>query len=569
MTQRPATAAVPAAVPASEIAPLREPSLLDATCNAFAEDFAALSPTEATAAGIPGHDGELQNFCPEYFESVADRIRELVADVEALNDTTDDSDDDEDFDDVDHLTATIVRDRMASYLAFHHRGEDLRWLNNIASPVQIIRDSFELMPKDTPEALDAVASRMSKVREALRGYAESLAEAAATGHVAARRQVEAVIEQCEALAGEHSQLQEQGLDPDSQVVVGARDAFAEFADWLSTELAPLAGTEDAVGRERYELFSGYFLGREVDLDQAYAWAREELAVTVEEQKQLAQVLYGEGTGVLEAYRKLDREPRYQLHGTEALMEWMASVNEEAYRELGGVDFTIPEDMPKVQCAVDRAGSGGIFYTPPSDDFSRPGTMWWSVPKGQETFHTWQELTTVFHEGMPGHHLQLATSMLQRRTLNLWRRSMCWNAAHGEGWALYAEHLMADHGYFEDPGFRMGLLDSRRLRLARVMVDIGVHLKKATPDGSGVWDAQYAKAFLRSNCAMGDANLAFELERYLGWPGQAPAYALGYRDWLTLRDKAVAQGMDLRRFHDKAMRLGSMPMDLLASEVLNH
>ena len=91
--------------------------------------------------------------------------------------------------------------------------------------------------------------------------------------------------------------------------------------------------------------------------------------------------------------------------------------------------------------------------------------------------------------------------------------------------------MAELGYLEDPGFRMGLLDAQRFRAARVALDIGVHLGKKTPDGQGVWDADYAGEFLRSHTAMADANLRFELNRYLGWPGQAPSYALGQRLWV--------------------------------------
>ena len=548
--------------------PVRKPSLLDATCEDFVYDMAELVPTLGTELGLEGLDGELQDYSPDFWEAVADRMRDLVQDIEALNDSTDDSDDEDDFDDVDRLTAAVVRDRMTRELDLHHRGEWLRSLNVIASPLQSIRDSFSLMPNSTPEELDAIASRLSKVRGALRGYAESLAEAAQVCHVASHRQIDAVINQAEALAEVGSQLEDLGVDPESAVVQDAKDAFAEFADWLSTELSTQATHEDSVGRDRYELFAGQFLGRDIDLDEAYDWAKEQLTETIDEQAQLAAALYGPGTSVLSAYRQLNEDPRYQLRGTDALLEWMNGVNERALEELAGTDLTVPSDLRKVQCAVDPAGSGGIFYTPPSDDMLRPGTMWWSVPRGQEVFHTWQELTTVFHEGLPGHHLQIGTALSQRRSLNLLRRNM-FNSGHGEGWALYAEHLMAEHGYFEDPGFRMGLLDSRRLRLARVLVDIGVHLKKTTPDGSGVWDAQYAKAFLRDNCAMPEAQLAFELDRYLGWPGQAPSYALGFRDWLNLRDKALRHGMSVKRFHDKALRLGAMPMDMLACEVLNH
>lgn len=538
----------------------REPSLLDATCEDFVYDLADITPTLATQIGIDGHDGELQDFSPAYWDRLADRIRDLVADVDALNDSTDQSDDEDDFDDVDNLTAALLRDRMTAQLEFHHRGELLRLLNSIESPVQTIRDSFALMPKVTEEDFDTIASRMSRIPSALAGYRESLAEAAAAGDIASHRQIDAVINQCELLAASESQLDELGLSPDSAVVDGAKEAFAQMADWLSTELSPQAGHEDGVGRERYTLFAEYYHGRDVDLDAGYEWAQDQLRETIAEQERIARELYGDAS-VAGAYRRLNGEHRYTIEGTDALLDWMTEVNEAAARAFG-VDNT-------VECAIDPAGSGGIFYTPPSDDMIRPGTMWWSVPAGQTTFHTWQELATVFHEGVPGHHLQMSAALDNRAELNMWRRSVCWNAAHGEGWALYAEHLMADRGFFDDPGYRMGLLDSRRLRLARVLVDIGVHMKKPTPDGNGTWDAQYAKAFLRDNTAMPEANLAFELDRYMGWPGQAPSYALGYKDWVDLRGQALAQGFTEDEFHAKALSLGSMPMDMLANEVLNH
>ena len=539
---------------------MREPSLLDATCEDFVYDLAAISPTLATQIGIDGHDGELQDFSPEYWDRVADRMRDLIADVDALNDSTDESDDEDDFDDVDNLTAAILRDRLCMKLELHHRGELLRQLNNIASPIQEIRDSFALMPRVTEQDFDAIASRMSRIPAALAGYRESLAEAASAGDVASHRQIDAVINQCEALGESESQLDELGLPPESKIVEEAKAAFTQMADWLSTELGPKSPHDDAVGRERYELFAEFFHGRNVDLDEGYAWAQEELKRTVDKQKQIARKLYDDDS-VAAAYRHLNQDERYTIHGTDNLLAWMNSVNEDVANV-----FPIPEGMPPVECAIDRAGSGGIFYTPPSDDMIRPGTMWWSVPEGQETFHTWQELTTVFHEGIPGHHLQHAYALLNRGELNFWRRSVCWNSAHGEGWALYAEHLM--DGYREDLGYRMGLLDSMRLRLARVMVDIGVHLKKTTPEGTGVWDAQYAKAFLRDNTAMAEANLAFELDRYMGWPGQAPSYALGFKDWIDLRDQALSRGMTQDEFHTKALSLGSMPMDILAHAILH-
>lgn len=545
----------------------RSPSLLDASCEGFVHDLAALSPTDATAWGIPGFDGELQDFSPEYWGALADRTREMIADVDAFDDGTDDSDDEDDFDEVDHVTAAVLRDRLCLDLDLHHHGEDLAQLNNIASPVQTIRDTLLIMPTDTPEQIDAIRSRLSKVPAALAGYRESLAEAAGHGHVAPARQIDEVYSQCQDLVESPSLLENLGVVKDAPEIGAAKAAFADMADWLSEQLANHAPREDAVGRERYQRFSHLFVGDSVDLDEAYCWGLERLREIDAQQQAIARELYGTGD-VRQAYRKLNEEPRYTLHGQEELLSWMQKTADDAVAGLHGSAFDIPEQVRTIEAKIDPAGTGGIFYTPPSDDFSRPGRMWWSVPAGQATFHTWQELSTVFHEGVPGHHLQIGQTLVERGNLNLWRRVACWNSGHGEGWALYAEQLMEELGYHEDPGTRMGLLDAQRLRAARVVLDIGVHLGKKVPEGTMVWDATYAKAFLRENTAMDEANLRFELNRYLGWPGQAPSYALGQRLWQQTRDDAVAQGMSVADFHREALSLGSIPMSILREQILD-
>ena len=551
-----------------EVAGEREPSLLDCACETFVGDLAALSPTDATAWGIDGFDGELQDFSPDYWNDVAERNREMCMDVDAFDESTDASDDEDDFDDVDHVTAEVLRDRLYLDLDLHHNGEDLRLLNNIDSPVQTIRDTFLLMDTDTDDELEALRSRMSKVPAALEGYRESLIEAAAHGHVAAHRQVDNLVNQCEDLADSDSMLEGLGLPADSKEVVDAKAAFGAFADWLGEELGPQAPHHDAVGRDRYELFSRKFVGDKVDLDEAYEWGMNRVMEIRSEQEAIARKLYGEGTTVREALHNLNQDERYLVHGVDEIREWMQDVADDAIAGIDGEHFDIPPEIATIECKIDPAGTGAIFYTPPSDDLLRPGRMWWSVPEGQTTFHTWQELTTVFHEGVPGHHLQCGATLAEASALNFWRRSACWISGHGEGWALYAEQLMADLGYLDDLGYRMGLLDSQRLRAARVVLDIGVHLQKKLPDSNSVWDSSIARAFLRENTAMDDANLNFELERYLGWPGQAPSYALGQRMWEHIRDEALAEGQSLAEFHSRALKLGSMPMSILRGEVLD-
>jgi uncharacterized protein (DUF885 family) len=201
-------------------------------------------------------------------------------------------------------------------------------------------------------------------------------------------------------------------------------------------------------------------------------------------------------------------------------------------------------------------------------------MWWSVPEGVTEFSTWREVTTVFHEGVPGHHLQVAQTAYRSNLLNRWQRLMCWVSGHGEGWALYAERLMAELGYLDDPGDRLGMLDAQSFRAARVVIDIGMHLGLEIPVGTGfhdgeTWTPELGLEFLRAHCSMPDEFLQFELDRYLGWPGQAPSYKVGERIWLQARDDVRARHgdqFDIKAFHRRALDLGALGLDPLREEL---
>jgi uncharacterized protein (DUF885 family) len=217
---------------------------------------------------------------------------------------------------------------------------------------------------------------------------------------------------------------------------------------------------------------------------------------------------------------------------------------------------------------------GAYYTGPSDDLSRPGRMWWGVEPGREVFTTWRETSTVYHEGVPGHHLQIATSVYRRDTLNDFRRLMADYSAHAEGWALYAERLVRELGYLADDGQLLGLLDSQLFRSARVVLDIGMHLQLPIPAGTGFhegerWTPELGLEFLLSRTVNDPAHCRYEIDRYLGWPGQAPGYKVGERVWLQGRDRARRRhgdAFDLKAFHTAALNMGPMGLDLLADRL---
>ncbi|GAB3521625.1 DUF885 domain-containing protein [Arthrobacter monumenti] len=548
----------------------RPQTAIDGVADAFVETLLELDPGFATSLGIPGHETEYRDYSPAGHIAMAEATQETLERLTDLEPT----------DDVDRVTLDAMRERLGLELEIFETGIDLADLNNIASPAQEIRAIFDLMPTDTVEDWDNIAGRLHNLPDAISGYVSSLRTARENGIVAAKRQVRTVIEQTGKYAGdggffdsfaESAGTQDGALPAEMKEKLrngadAAKAAYTHLSSFLSDELLEAAPEEDAVGRERYALMSRRFLGASVDLEETYQWGVEELDRVIAEQEAVANEIK-DGATIAEAIEILDADPDRQLAGTDSLQAWMQKLSDKAVEELAGTHFDIPDIMRTIECMIAPTQEGGIYYSGPSDDFSRPGRMWWSVPEGEDTFTTWRETTTVYHEGVPGHHLQIGTATYQRGLLNNWRRNACWVSGHGEGWALYAERLMADLGYLDDPGDRLGMLDGQRMRAARVVFDIGVHLGLEMPErwGSGTWTAEKGYDFLRKNIAISEGQLDFEFTRYLGWPGQAPSYKIGQRLWEEIRDTVKEQeggSYDQRAFHTRALNLGSVGLDTL-------
>ncbi len=563
--------------------PSRKSTAIDAVADAYTERLLELDPGFATELGLPGHEREYRDYSPAGHDAFAAAAEQALKQLSAL----------EPEDAVDNTTLHAMRERLGLDLELHATGWNLADLNNIACPAQNIRAIFDLMPTATVEHWEHIAGRMTNVPAAINGYIGSLRAGRERGLIAARRQVKNVIEQADRHAAEDgffvamasdARLENQDAQHDGGTAVppstmarlqeaaqAARGAYSVLARFLREELLPAAPEKDAVGRTRYALASRAFLGSAVDLDETYAWGVEELDRIIAEQEQVAEQIKP-GAGIAEAKKLLNEDPARKLQGTAALRSWMQELADKAVVELAGVHFDIPDVMRTLECRIAPTQEGGIYYTGPSEDFSRPGRMWWSVPAGEDAFATWAETTTVYHEGVPGHHLQVATATYQSGLLNKWRRNACWVSGHGEGWALYAERLMDQLGYLSDPGDKMGMLDGQRMRAARVVFDIGVHLELEIPArwGKGTWTPESGYDFLHENLDISTGQLDFEFNRYLGWPGQAPSYKIGQRLWEQIRDeRRLLDGadFDLKAFHTRALNLGSVGLDTLKAALL--
>ncbi|HZK35338.1 MAG TPA: DUF885 domain-containing protein [Aeromicrobium sp.] len=442
-----------------------------------------------------------------------------------------------------------------------------------------LRDIFDLVPSETEEDWSHIATRLHNPPAAMHGYIETLRSGIAAHNVPAIRQIREVLSQADkqvADSGFFFRLASGAGDNlptslTSDLSAGAKEsaqAYADLVAFLRDELAPHAPMKDAVGREIYALASRDFLGATVDLDETYQWGIDELSRMTDEQESIAREIKP-GSSVLEVIAFLDGDESRKLHGTDALQRWMQETSDKAVDELSRTHFVIPDEVRDLECMIAPTQEGGIYYTGPSDDFSRAGRMWWSVPEGVTEFDTWRELTTVYHEGVPGHHLQIGIATHNKAELNSWRR-IAGTSGHAEGWALYAERLMEQLGYLDDPADRLGMLDGQRMRAARVVLDIGVHLEKQLPDGSGPWTGDYAFGFMGANVNMNEPFVRFEVNRYLGWPGQAPSYKVGQRIWEQIRDdyqRRNGAAFDVKAFHKQALDIGGVGLDTLKTAML--
>jgi len=558
----------------------RSATAIDDIAERWVDTLAQLDPSIATWLGRPGRTGEYADLSPAGHAAYIDAVKTTLSELRASHPV----------DSVDRVTKDDLEASLTLDLEYDALNLHLRDLNVIESPPQQLRDIVDLMPTATVADWRDIASRFGNLPNALAGYVETLRLGIAKGVVPAKHQVEAVAAQLSRVsapdgffstmaAGAHLESGEalpEGLAHELAAnAVTAAAAYAALSSFLLHDLLPVAAEEDGVGREAYALHSRRFLGATIDLDETYEWGLLELARMTAEQESIADQIES-GATVARAIEVLDADPARQLDGTDALQRWMQAKSDEAVEELGRTHFDIPAPIRVLECKIAPTQEGGIYYSAPSDDFSRPGRMWWSVPVGVTRFNTWRETTTVYHEGVPGHHLQLGQAVFNRKTLNTYRRSLAGTSGHAEGWALYAERLMAELGYLDDAGDRLGMLDGQRMRAARVVLDIGVHLGKPFPGTPGIpaggtWNADNAFAFMKNNVNMDEGFVRFEVDRYLGWPGQAPSYKVGQRIWEELREERArleGEEFDLRRFHSDALALGSVGLDTLRRALLD-
>ncbi|MBO7940985.1 DUF885 domain-containing protein [Streptomyces antibioticus] len=547
--------------------------------DAYVDDLIALDPVTGTFLGVPESSSRLPDYSPAGQEALARLARDTLTKLaEAERRPGADSD-------IERRCARLLRERLTAELAVHDADEGLRSVGNMSTPAHQVREVFTVTPNRTDADWAAIAERLRAVPTALAGYRESLELGLERKLYAAPRPTATFVGQLTEWSdpegtgrGWFEDFVAPGPAPlRAELEEAARSATAavvELRDWLRDVYAPtVQDAPETVGRERYARWSRYFNGTDLDLDEAYAYGWSEYRRLLGAMREEAEkVLPGAATPWV-ALAHLDEHGRH-IDGVDEVRDWLQGLMDRAIEALDGTHFELAERVRKVESRIAPAGSAAApYYTPPSEDFSRPGRTWLPT-MGQTRFPVYDLVSTWYHEGVPGHHLQLAQWTHVAGNLSRYQATVGGVSANAEGWALYAERLMDELGFLTDPEERLGYLDAQMMRAVRVIVDIGMHLELEIPADSPFhpgerWTPELAQEFFGAHSSRPADFVESELTRYLSIPGQAIGYKLGERAWLLGRERARERhgdAFDLKSWHMAALSQGSLGLDDLVDEL---
>jgi uncharacterized protein (DUF885 family) len=550
-------------------------SKVDAIAHDYLDRISALDPIEATTRGTLGHDSEMTDYSPAGEAARSDLARRTLSQLDTITIGNE----------RDRLAAAVMRDRLQVEVDLYDSGSWMRSLRFLG-PLEGARMAFDLMAQNSDHDWEVIAERQERVPGCLLGIRETLELGVSRHVVSARRQATVSAVKARNYGGTESNPgffrhlvadyagSSEGLRSRLRSAAENADrAYLDFADFVEKSYLDKAVAPEGCGPDLYQLGCRAFNGIQIDPLQTYEWGWEELQKIHDEMVRTAGRILPGGT-VAEVTEILDTDPRRAIEGEANFRDWNQAFLDQTIAQLNGVHFDIPDPVLTVEAMLaPSGGSPAMYYTPPAEDFSRPGRTWYPT-LGRTHFPLWTEIATAYHEGVPGHHLQLAHVCWLGDRVNPFQGLLGVISGHAEGWALYAERLMGELGYLENPDYYMGMLANQSFRAARVVVDIGLHLELQLPQRQRfhpgeIWSRELAVEFMVQSSGRSIEFCTGEVDRYLGVPAQAIAYKVGERVWLEVREEARRSWgptFNLKDFHRQALDLGSVGLQQLREEM---
>jgi uncharacterized protein (DUF885 family) len=537
----------------------------------FWEAVLGLNPTTATFYGDERYASRLEDPSPAGRARIRELMERTAAEAAAIP--------------VEGLSTEdrITRDMLQVIGELAVEEDDLglhqlRVVDQMGGPQQLLPQLTSFQPVDTPERLEAFIERLRAYPAFMQANADILREALGTGLTAPSIVTERTIAQIERLLAIPI---DEAIVPAS--VQGASDADRErireivrdhvypadagFLETLRGEYRHASREEPGLwsapnGEQLYRTAIRSWTTLEMDPREIHEIGIADLEAIEAERRVIARAAgFGDDTF---AYRaSLDT-----LEGNTPATkdELVARAREDIDRAMAAAPRyfgRLPKAGVEVRAVEEYKERDAPFayYYPPAADGSRDGIYYangYDLPS-----RTFTKLaSTTYHEAAPGHHFQITLEM-ENPDLNTFRRlgSRMVGGAYVEGWGLYSERLADEMGLYRSEAERFGMLDGQAWRAARLVVDTGLHALR--------WERQRSIDFLRERAGLHETDAVIETDRYIGWPGQALTYKLGQRVIEKLRREISARdgaGFDLREFHDQVLGHGSLPLATLEREL---
>jgi uncharacterized protein (DUF885 family) len=540
----------------------------------------AADPIEATLLGDHRFDDGLPDPSPAANAAAIERLGHLADRVRALDASA--------LSAADRVTRAALLGEVENDIA-GRKCAIAEWaIDPRDGPHVTFQNLAQLTAVHTPADGEALLARWQKMPAYLDARVANLRSSARQGRIATRGTVLRVIEQLDALLATpladwvmmapgkaahpdwtpqaRQRLQEgvrQALED------GIAPAFRRYLGVIKSEILPIARDDAHVGLDAisdgaacYQRLIGVHTSLALTPAEIHQIGLEEIARIRAEMAALGGKLFGTND-VRAIQQRLRSDPALYFRSREEVEHKAAEALRRAEaampRWFGQIAHT-PCEVLRVE-AYEEKDTTIAYYRQPAVDGSRPGRYYINTYQ-PTTRPRYEAEALAFHESVPGHHTQIALAMEAGKASGLpeFRRHLG-VTAYVEGWALYTERLADEMGLYSGDLDRMGMLSFDAWRASRLVVDTGLHAKG--------WTRQQAMAYMLDNTALAENNIANEVDRYIGWPGQALAYKLGQREIFALRgeaQKALGARFDIRAFHDQVLRHGAVSLAVLRGEL---
>lgn len=434
----------------------------------------------------------------------------------------------------------------------------------------------QAQPMKTARDAEALLKRMQALPGYFRNQIQNLREGVAAKRVAARVPVEKLIGQLEGLlkipadqtpyAAAAQKLPEDVKARYLPLIIAAVNAqaysaYREYLDFLKLEYLErsrkekigLSDLPEGLSAYRYQI--RYHTTLDKTPEELHQMGLDELKGIHEETTAIAQKMKHSGD-LASFLEKVRTDPDNFFKTREEVLKNAQDLVARAKAKLPEFFGLMPKTDLVVKPIEEYKEKNAVAaqYYPPPDDLSRPGIYYINTYE-PETRPRFSMTSLAAHEGVPGHHFQIALA-LEQRGLPVFRRHAD-STAYVEGWALYTERLAEEMGLYQDDLSRVGMLSDQALRASRLVVDTGLH--------AFGWSRQKAIDFMKANTPMSEEEIIAEVDRYTVWPGQALAYKVGQREIMALRAQSqekLGKQFDIRTFHDTVLKNGAIPLSVL-------